>query len=295
MSGLGSQFYSVFMTIVYLLSPCVSYTEVLATSNTCFAAVNTTLSASYLFTAPRNGIIEGFKLTYNSGAGVTCDYYRYANSYWGCSGYPNSNGSIMITLTSVSNTQTATGQSIYPSSDSDGITYFKTYCSTCTNQGYRLSGYDYNSNPLIITSSTTFTTVTTSDIFSLQWCEPACGSSTGDNAGSTCATVYFLYTSFDPTPNPTDRPTVAPTDKPSISPTSPTDRPSDHPSDQPSDRPTESPTDRPTDNPTNKPSMSPTNRPTESPTDKPSMTPTSRPTMSPSDKPTGSPSGQFYV
>lgn len=183
------------LATIILLKICESYEEILATNNTCFSATSTDLSSQYLFNAPADGEIVGFKLAYNSGPGVTCDYSAYNASYWGCDGYRDDGsgtGTIMITLTYVENDTTATGYDIYPQSDSNGITLWRTLCDTCHNQGYILSSYSFNSDPLIITSNST-TSVSTSDTFALQMCEPACGVSLGDNQGYTCAKVYFLY------------------------------------------------------------------------------------------------------
>ena len=185
------------LSAVFMLL-CNGYSEIEASSNTCFSATDTTTSSSYLFNAPENGVIKGIKLSYNSGSGINCNVNRYPYSPWGCTA-----SKIMVMLIRVTDTSLATGEIIYPTLDTndvDSSTYGNTLCydsfgTACPNKYVMGSSNSYTDPLLLVSDSTTFS-VTTSDIFSLQICESICAYTLQDNGGTTCATVTFLYESI---------------------------------------------------------------------------------------------------
>ena len=163
----------------------------LASEETCFDSINASFASDYMFNAPYDGIIEGMVLFYEDSAlsvGVTCALANPLN-YWGC--IPNW---LMVTLQNVTNKTTATGSVLFPTSDGyNNISITAGNCAECNIHYYIMDDYDSYADPLIVQSRNTRYTVTTDDVFSLQMCEAACKTTGGDNNGTTCASVYFIY------------------------------------------------------------------------------------------------------
>merc|ERR1719150_3419544 len=102
-------------------------TKLLARQNACFSAKE--FSTGYTFSAPANGDIFGIELHYRSG-GVTC-YSPLGLIHWGCEGNDNPvDGFFMVQL--IREETNNDHQSIYPTSTTDGITYFWDDTKPCT-------------------------------------------------------------------------------------------------------------------------------------------------------------------
>merc|ERR1719463_410351 len=89
----------------------------------------------------------------------------------------------------------------YPSGSTENVNSISNYgsCSNnCDVLRYSMNGYDSDSDTLRLVDTANPHTVSVDDTFSLQYSEGCCGSSTGDNSGTACADVYFLYSSYDP-------------------------------------------------------------------------------------------------
>lgn len=168
----------------------------------------------YYFNAPAAGSLVGIELEWVSG-GVTCDYSRYPYENWGCDGW----GTDRLFMNLLQHQNDGSKDRIYPTSSTDGLTELGSWsCSNgCTARYSVFSGvYDAASPSLVWVDEANPITVTTSDTFSLQYSEGCCGSSTGDNDGTACAKVHFLYPEpLGPTSEPTTaEPTAVPTGSP---------------------------------------------------------------------------------
>ena len=56
-----------------------------------------------------------------------------------------------------------------------------------------INPYDANSEIVKLIDDSNPYSVLTTDVFSLQYSEGCCSWSTGDNSGTSCAEVYFIY------------------------------------------------------------------------------------------------------
>ena len=166
---------------IYIHSTITFPEYVKVVDEACFNAI--TKSAD-TFNAPFAGQITGIKLVHSDG-GTTCDFRHYDQTNFGCSigtGY-------LMTMMIADGYGT-----LYPTSTTENIDRFDTIsCGDCQVGWWNLHGSNYNSDELIITDSDNPYNVTIDQVFSLQNFEGCCGSSTGDNLGTSCATVYFLY------------------------------------------------------------------------------------------------------
>ena len=170
------------------------HAETLASNNTCFSMVDGDYALDYKFSAPYNGILSGVRLVHNAG-GITCNGGELTN--WGCV----TDNSIRTNVLKISSSETSSrnGVTLYPTgSDTDDIDITSTSsCGDATFYWYRMSLYDYSSDQLILYSSSTTYQVSKNESFILGAKEPVCGSSTSDNEGTTCATIYFMYSQID--------------------------------------------------------------------------------------------------
>eukprot|EP01084_Bolivina_argentea_P139225 244929_1 len=251
--------------------------EILVSESACYNSKN--FATKWTFNPPYNGIIIGIKLVYDSGS-VNCDYTRFSPTKWGCVWQQQS---IMIEM--IKQFEDNDVQTYYPTATTNGIYGIKWFNSNNCNRGhtcsiwyYHMQNYGNNGSIIEIVDNTNPYSVCIEDVFSIQYSEGCCNFVTGDNAGSACADVYFLYSEFYPTTNPT----LSPTENPSISPsTDPSTLPSNNPSISPTSNPSVSPSINPTKNPTNLPTNNPTIQTTNEPTSEPTNEPTSEPTLEP--------------
>eukprot|EP01083_Nonionella_stella_P098211 276105_1 len=246
-----------------LLNGVTASYQVLAAEDVCFSA--RTIDTNTLFSAPEDGEIKGMYLVHKSG-GVTCGPGG-ANYNWGCwSGYH------MVFLLRDNDTVNPS-EILYPRVDLGTLDVVDTShtCPTPCGLGAEpIWKYVPNilSNRNNITLEEPRWDVTTTQAFRLVYGEACCQTSTSNNAGTSCADVYFIYTTGAPTTDPTADPTADPT----------TD-PTDDPTTDPTDDPTTDPTAAPSASPTNAPSAAPTATPTPYPTDGPTLAPTNAPTQ----------------
>ena len=137
----------------------------------------------------------------NSGAQTCHSGGTLAN--WGC---VNSNSRFSINLLQISKTDTSAsnGITLYPTPDTDDVYDFGSYsnsiCPGLTVGWYNMYSYSILDVEIILYSDTTTFQVNSSDndAFFLGWFEPLCGGGS-NNEGSSCATVYFLYSQIFPT------------------------------------------------------------------------------------------------
>eukprot|EP01084_Bolivina_argentea_P024595 45819_1 len=205
--------YSIYTTILLsLLNGIHGYVEVLASSNACYSATSRT--ASNVFNAPQPGIISGIRIVHNSGS-VKCTVGSVPTNF-GC----NQAGMwefIAMILFRVTDETNKYGEEYYPvNSQTTGLsewrhwnTHFPSTCYEPTVPGaktflYNMNNYNWDSNELILLNPQY--SVTTNDKFMLQYSEGYVQCA-GDNTGTGCSTVYFLYQTNPPTMFPTQPPT----------------------------------------------------------------------------------------
>ena len=145
---------------------------------------------NYKFSPPYNGEINGVKLVHTTG-GVTCATNR-DNTNWGCLGTSDIRVNVI---------NEGTSSPIYPTDTTTGIYDIRKWnqdgsCS-CIYHEYKITGETPNSAEYSLIDANNTNTVSTTDSFSLQYSEGCCGQSIGDNSGTSCADVYFYYTSSD--------------------------------------------------------------------------------------------------
>ena len=172
------------------------YKEILASNNTCLNAVDGNFAFNYKFNAPYNGTISGIRLVHNSG-GMTCDGTKDSTN-WGC--HTVEGDLMMINLLKIGSHETSAtnGVTLYPTNtDTDYVDEIWSYSCGVTVYEYSMSSYSVNSDELVLYSVITNYDVSRNDSFILGWNEPVCNVSTSDNSGTTCATVYFLYSDID--------------------------------------------------------------------------------------------------
>ena len=122
---------------------------------------------------------------------------------------------------------TGSNELYYPTITTEGITIYNTEpaCANgngCDVHAYLMDNYVATDPMIELIDETNIYNVYTSEIFSVQYSEGCCGTYVGDNVGTACADVYFLYLN-DPTVSPTYGPTRDPTTAPT------TTRPSTYP------------------------------------------------------------------
>ena len=213
---------------------------VLAKSKACFSA--TTYVNNYTFNPPYNGQIIGIRLIHQSGS-VTCDYEHREGTNWGC--LPDDFYVQMI--------EHDGGSIYYPTNTTQGVDYTASLGSCnkgCSIWYYQMRNNDVNDTSIEFIDYSNRYQVDISQTFSLQYSEGCCDFSAGDNNGTSCADVYFIYSNIT---------TLVPT-------MYPTSNPSKFPTEQPSKIPTLSPTNEPTIEPTIDPTIDPSITPTFNPT-----------------------------
>mmetsp|Transcript_74446 Transcript_74446/g.66974 ORF Transcript_74446/g.66974 Transcript_74446/m.66974 type:complete len:352 (+) Transcript_74446:3-1058(+) len=168
-------------------SPTIAEEEAL---EVCFDS--TSHSTGYEFSPPFDGEIIGITLVHTSGD-VSCRLpLDDTGSNWGCA-----QQEMMVVVVDSNN------DVYYPKDTTQGITSISYYDSTTTSVSYCQSGYPsiysmqgtydaFSSTLEFIDEDNTYS-VTTSDIFSLQYSEGTCGFTISDNSGISCAEVYFIY------------------------------------------------------------------------------------------------------
>ena len=132
------------------------------------------------------------ELRHASGSVTSAQSRGYNN--WG-SFYSNGDP-VFLTLLLRENDDGST-ETLFPDANTDGITAFSgsDYCNACHAWLYQMDEYDATSDVLRWTETGSTISVSTGDVFSLQYSEGCCGKSTHDNAGTSCADVYFEYSS----------------------------------------------------------------------------------------------------
>eukprot|EP01084_Bolivina_argentea_P050630 93121_1 len=180
------------MSHIYLILAIIQINSVtstpcckLASTKACFNAMDRELST--IFNAPVSGTIIGIKLVHESGS-VYCNGAGYTN--WGCEYFGQGMLTYLEKVVEMGNDLGyPTGEKYYPTSETNDITSEYDYG---WSQVYKMSTFDiYSEQVLFINPKYT---VTQSDQFMLQYSE-ADGESRGDNAGTACASVYFVYDS----------------------------------------------------------------------------------------------------
>ena len=165
-------------------------TIVLAKGTACFSA--TEFSTEYRFNAPLSGELKAVELHHVSGGVTSHTSLGYNN--WGS--FYGDGEPVLLTLLLRENDDGST-ETLFPDANTDGITAFSgsDYCTACHVSQYQMDEYDANSDALRWTETGSTISVSTGDVFSLQYSEGCCGLSTSDNAGTSCADVYFEYSS----------------------------------------------------------------------------------------------------
>eukprot|EP01084_Bolivina_argentea_P050629 93119_1 len=180
------------MSHIYLILAIIQINSVtstpcckLASTKACFNAVNRELST--IFNAPVSGTIIGVELVHESGA-VYCNGQGYTN--WGCEYFGQGMLTYLEKVVEMGNDLGyPTGEKYYPTSATDDITTEYDYG---WSKVYKMSTFNiYSERVLFINPKYN---VAQSDQFMLQYSE-ADGASRGDNAGTACASVYFMYDS----------------------------------------------------------------------------------------------------
>lgn len=176
-----------------------SFNWTLATEKACFSS--TTFLRDYTFNPPHAGHVDAVKLIHTSG-GVTC--YRpdwpttgWPLTNWGCL-YKNVEHWYMVQL--VRHNDNETVDTVLPTIHSLNVSGWSQ--STAYNCSHGCNVYYYNkdqdnttSNELILAEPSLDLYVAQNDTFSLQYSESCCGWYNYDNAGTSCAEVYFGYAS----------------------------------------------------------------------------------------------------
>ena len=95
-----------------------------------------------------------------------------------------------------------TSSVIYPTdttNDIYDIGHWNVPGCSCNYHAYKITDKTPDSSECLSIDENNRNTTSTIDLFSLQYSEGCCGDSTGDNSGTSCADVYFHYTSSDST------------------------------------------------------------------------------------------------
>ena len=164
----------------------------LARENACFSS--TYFVTNSTFNAPYPGNVTAVQLRHVSGS-VTCTNGSGTN--WGCYAAVGDRFDVeMIRLDDDGSEST-----VLPTETTEDI-YNIDYLSCSNGHGcsvlrYFSNEYSLDSDVLTWRDPESILTVSVDDTFSLQHSEGCCNYSTGDNAGVSCADVYFQYDHLD--------------------------------------------------------------------------------------------------
>ena len=163
--------------------------ELEASSNACWNAVDE--STATIFNPPANGTLAGIRLLHNSGA-VSCSTTN-GYSFWGCTtSHTQDFWSALVRVNSLNEAK----YTLYPTDDTLGVESVGTFSNcNCSIQYVIMSDdiYTANSTSYLFLSDTIEYKVNTNELYSMHYCEADCEHTITDNGGTTCATVYFLY------------------------------------------------------------------------------------------------------
>jgi len=164
------------------------YTRVLAKENAIMSTVS--LVTDFEFGAPKDGLIVGVELVYKFGY-ADCNVNTYgtndATNWGGC-------GDTRFFVNVQQN-----GATVFPTETTDGVTIEryaadagKDECE-CDVWLYDFEQFGVNDDEIAFVDEANPLTVSTADVFSIQYSEGCCGIAHGDNSGTVTADVYFLY------------------------------------------------------------------------------------------------------
>ena len=84
-------------------------------------------------------------------------------------------------------------ETLLPNDDTEGVYDTVSWDCTCSTRYYYMDNYTVYSDVLTWNNSQNPIEVAANDTFSLQFSEGCCLQAADDNAGTTCADVYFEY------------------------------------------------------------------------------------------------------
>ena len=149
------------------------------------------------FKAPKSGYLNAVELHHVSGY-VTSDAVNYPEG----GNFGRRDAYLDVQLIR-EYPMTATEETLFPNYDIEGVTSIgalvSPLCTTgrgCSVWYYFMTGYEANSDVLRWDNSLNPTAISINETFSLQFGEGCCGYAQADNAGVSCADVYFEYESF---------------------------------------------------------------------------------------------------
>ena len=183
-----SEIQNVFLTLPTFHKITAS-TWILAANDVCFSA--TSFVNDSTFTAPYSGDVVSVKLVHTSG-GVACSMgYDTTLTNWGC----HATSGDWLKMQLVHHNDDLTVDTVLPTTSTMNVTSLtEISCGAgCSVNNYVMDGVDVSAAEMTWKDSLAMLSVTTQDKFSLQYGEGCCGSSTGDNSGTSCADVYFKY------------------------------------------------------------------------------------------------------
>eukprot|EP01083_Nonionella_stella_P156791 508145_1 len=167
------------ITLLLTFPTIATSIKVLASDLACFNAVER--NESTIFNAPMSGTLMGIELIYQYGSVDCGENSRWRTSHWGCS-WEDKDNPLMIFLEQVTDSTSYTGTKYYPTTLTDDI--------NITKIGYYMKNGHHSDYTFALINPTYV--ISTSDTFMLQYGE-ASGQYNGDNDGSVCAGVYFIY------------------------------------------------------------------------------------------------------
>eukprot|EP01084_Bolivina_argentea_P091023 163918_1 len=182
------------MTVLFILTLIgiqqlthATHTKILAASNVCFSAA--IYNESTIFNAPIAGELVGVEFQHKSGS-VTCNGIDW--KLWGCG------SEFMFNFMHVIDENTYYGETYYPTNETHNYSLYhnpsQSCLKGCNTMQWRLAG----SNPTIENIQLIQPTykIRTFDKFMLQYTEACCMMTVYDNDGTTCADIYFIYSSI---------------------------------------------------------------------------------------------------
>ena len=186
------------MVMILCIESVFSDTVEFDGGESCYSAASFDRSATTV-TAPSTGTITGIRVSYNSGS-VTCATGEAgSSSNFGCTS--NTYGSMFMValykVTDASSSPIAVELSYPTSTSSQDVTDFETLSDTCANADgcsrfqYKITGQGVSDQQMAITGPEY--QVSEGDEFLFVFTEAFSGESTGDNQGTACAQVYFVY------------------------------------------------------------------------------------------------------
>ena len=168
-------------------SPTPPTTWIPIAKNACFSA--TTFLSNYTFEAQYSGNVTAVHLRHVSGS-VMCANDGGTPTHWGCSDVIKE-----LNVQLLRHETNGSRYTVLPTNDTNNISFIDDEsCSNgCSVRRYSMDGYDPLSAILTWRDLAADFVVSQNDTFSLQYWEGCCGIHIEDNAGISCADVYFEY------------------------------------------------------------------------------------------------------